>query len=149
MGTLTSLGSASKTTFLAINPHKIHVEFDADTTIKNGQPVKLTAEGKVTPWAKTDALALFIGTAYTQQLETAEEDETVTIITRGNVMVFAMVASAGDAGPATWASYDTTTADGNGNMGYNVYEPAAANTAIGWILDQTAVDDAVVRVLTL
>jgi len=147
MGSLTSLGKASKTTYLAVNPHKIYVEFEAAAIIKNGQPVKLDATGKVTPWAKTEALALLLGYAYTQQVESCAIGETVTVITRGNVLMFGMVAGDITAGPATWASYDAATADADANVGYNKYELAAANTATGWILDDPTGAGDVVRVL--
>lgn len=147
MGALTSLGKQSKTTILAVNPHKLHIEFTAAGTIYNGQPVKLDTAGLVTPWAKTDALSLLIGYAYTQAQEKVLVNETVTVITRGNLLIFAMASGDIDCGPATFSSYDTTTEDTNDNLGYNVYEAAGANTANGWILDNPAAAGEVIRVL--
>ena len=148
-GTLTSLGKNSKTTYLVADPGRPYIEFTAAATIKNGQPVKLANDGRVTPWAKTDALSLLIGHAYTQNLESVAADETVTIITRASAVIYGMSSAALNAGPITWSSYDSSTEDDGGNIGYNVYEAAGANTAMGWLLDQTTGANEVARILLL
>lgn len=151
MGALTSLGKNSKTTFLVVENEKLSVEFTvaASNTIRNGMAVKLNTTGQVVPWVKTDALNLCIGIAYTPKQETAAEGTLVTVVMRGYIMIFAMLAANSTAaGLGTVNGYNTANEDPHGNLGYNVYEAAASNTANAWILDPGDQYD-VVRVVVM
>jgi hypothetical protein len=144
-GTLTSLGNVSKNTLLAEEEHKIRVEFTTAAQVYKGQLVKLTAAGLVTPWAKTDLQHLAIGYADSDQASGA----LVTIVCRGYAMLFGIVAGATNAGPATVNGYDTADTDTyQGGVGYSIWGAATDVTdCVGWILDQVAAANALVRVL--
>lgn len=144
-GTLTSLGGNSKTTLLAEEEDKIRLEFTTAAIVHKGQLVKLTAAGLVTPWAKTDLQHLAIGYA---DAETAS-GALVTIVCRGYGLLFGIVAGATNAGPGTVNGYDTSDTDTyQGGVGYNIWGVATDVTdCVGWILDQAAAANALVRVL--
>lgn len=145
-GTLTSLGGVSKTTVLAEEEMKIRVEFTTAAIVKKGQPVKLTAAGLVTPWAKTDLQHLCIGYCDSDQAS----GSLVTVVTRGYAIIYGISAAAANAGPATYNGYDSTNPDTNevGAIGYSQYGAATDVTdCIAWILDQASAANFLMRVL--
>lgn len=155
MGYLSSLGAnSSKTTFLALEDGKIAVEFEvaAGQDLKSGQPVKLDATGKVTLWAPADLLTSLIGYVYNDGAAGA----LITVFCRGFAIIYAL-ANDQDAGPASYASYDTTNAVANNNQqsgakGYSRYiNEATAGEIHAWILDQitTAANTQLTRVLLM
>lgn len=143
-GTLTSLGGVSKTTFLATEEDKIAIEFTTAAAVKMGQPVKLTNAGLVTPWAKTDLQHLCLGFCAMD----AASGGLVTVYLRAFAVIYAISAGAANCGPATYNGYDSTDADTSvGAIGYSQYGAATDVTdAIGWILDQAAGANALMRV---
>lgn len=144
-GTLTSLGGVSKTTVLAEEEDKIRVEFTTAAIVKKGQPVKLTAAGLVTPWAKTDLQHLNIGYCDSDQASGA----LVTIVCRGFAIIYGISAAAANAGPATYNGYDSADADLQvGAIGYSIYGVATDVTdCVAWILDQVGAANNLMRVL--
>ncbi len=141
----TAIGGKTKTTFLQTPNDKISIEFEvaAAQTLKRGQPVKLTTDGKITPWAQADLEHTLLGYCYSD----GAAGELVTVITRGTAVIFGISAAAQNAGPVSFASYDTAT-DINGVKGYSVYaaEVTAAEVS-GLALDNAAGANALIRVL--
>lgn len=146
MGSLTTLGGASKTTFLASEEYKITVELEANEAIKKGQPIKLTADGKAAVWAKADGKDLLIGYAYGD----CAVGELTTIWSRGFAMIYAVSKAAQNAGPATYDSYNAAT-DVGGTKGYNVYSLSVIGTdeVNGWSLDVATAANQLIRVLLM
>lgn len=139
MGTITTLGSPSKTTFLAREADRLALEFIAGTgaDLKPGQPVKLHTDGTVVAWAAADTHAKLLGYCY----QAAVAGEYVTVFTRGYIVLLVMADTGGvSAGPANYSGYDTSTTEvvlGSGNTattGYNKY----ANTSDGNIANSNA-----------
>lgn len=149
---LTTLGNKTKTTILALESDRISLEFTAAAAIKPGQPVKLTAAGKVTPWAKADKLVNLIGYAY--GTATADGD-LITVFTRGFLVIYALSNGVDDAGASVYTSYDTTTDLGeNMPKGFSKYAPIAGDgsedaKANAFTLDQAAAAGTMVRVLMM
>lgn len=140
------LGGTSKTTFLATEGEKIAVEFEAEGALKHGQPVKLTADGKVTAWAKADLLHTLVGYVYTPD---AVDGDLVTVISRGFAIINGISTGALSTGPVAYQGYDTAT-DVDGTTGYSQYAnsvTAAENNA--WALDVAAGAGEVVRILVM
>lgn len=144
-GTLTSLGGVSKTTVLAEEPDKIRIEFTTAADVKRGQFVKLTAAGLVTPWVKADLQHLCLGYCDADVLSGGA----VTVVTRAYAVHFGITAGAASAGPATTNGYDSADADTTiGAKGYMIWGAATDVTdAVGWIIDQAAAANALIRVL--
>jgi hypothetical protein len=139
------LGGTSKTTFLATEGEKIAVEFEAAVALKHGQPVKLTADGKVTAWAKGDLLHTLIGYVYAP--EAAAIGDLATVITRGFAIINGISTGALATGPVAYQGYDAAT-DVDGTTGYNQYaNSATAAENNGWALDAAAGAGEIVRVL--
>lgn len=155
---LYSLGKNSKTTILAIEDGKLSLEFEVTTgqTVYEGMPVKLTADGKITPWVKTDAITKLIGHVYGGPVvgntpASWVAGDLVTVFMRAHLLIYALSAAAVDCDtPVTQSSYDTSTAvDGgelNGTTGFNKVEQAASNTPMGWALDQADAADELIKV---
>lgn len=144
-GTLTSLGGVSKTTLLAEEPDKIRVEFTTAADVKKGQFVKLTAAGLVTPWVKADLQHLCLGYCDAD----VSSGAVVTVVCRGYAIHFGISAGAASAGPATTNGYDSADADTSiGAKGYMIWGAATDVTdAVGWIIDQVTVANALMRVI--
>lgn len=146
MGTFNTIGGQSKTTFLNTESHKLSLEFTANAAVKSGQPVKLTNDGKVTPWAKTDDIKLCIGYAY----QSADADENVTVMTRGYIVLMAVSSGSNlNAGPVAYAGYDNSTDLGGGRIGYSQYGAVGADSQNGWALDAAASAGTLIRVLLM
>lgn len=139
-----SLGNPSKTTFLHVESGKTFLEFEAAAAIKRGQPLKLDATGKATPWAKADLEHTLIGYAYND----AAVGEFVTAFVRGYAVIYALSAAALNCGPVAYNSYDAATVVG-GVSGYNKYDDnqVGATEVNGWALDAAAAADVLIRVL--
>lgn len=139
----TMLGDNSRTTFLALEPEKISVEFEAAAAVKRGQPVKLDTTGKVTPWAKADTEAQLLGIAYTD----ASTGQLVTVWTRGYVLMYGISNATQNAGLCTFESYDSAT-DVNGTKGYSKFSVSpTAGQEMGWALDAATAANQLIRVL--
>lgn len=137
---ITALGNQTRTLILQEEAHKLTVELECAGAVKKGMPVKLTATGTITPWAKTDLQHLCIGYAYGD----AAIGELCTIWTRGYMLVNALSHAAASAGPG---AYESTVTSG-ANTGYTKWSGAADATTIGgWILDQATGADQPIRVL--
>lgn len=148
-GPISSLGNNTKTTVLSLEADKMNLEFVAAASVKVGQPVKLTAAGKITPWAVSDGRKALVGYCYSD----GAANDLVTVFTRGYMLIWALSNSTDAAGPACYRSYDTTNAN-NGNTGWNKYGAAAGdgsedNSVNGWILDQAGAANTLVRVLLI
>jgi len=152
MGSLTQAGKKSKTAIWLHESHKLHVEFQvaAGQTVYRGQPVKLTNDGKITPWAKADLNHLIIGYVTTDQIA----GEWATVAMKGYMGVLALNATAGamNCGPVTYQAYNTANGDTtHGNKGYSTY--AAPTTDTGntethaWSIDQAAAQYDLIRVI--
>lgn len=142
-GSFTTFGSPSKTIVLATEEDKIAIEFAAAAAIKEGQPVKLDATGKVAIWAKADGRSSLLGFA----LMDAASGALVTIETRGYALLYGISAAAQASGLATINGYDTTT-DVGGTKGYNTIGITATDTEmIGWALDVAAGAGQLIRFL--
>lgn len=145
MGSLTTFGNPSKTTFLATEEYKITVEATAKAVIRQGQPLKIDpTTGGVVIWLKTDPLSSLVGYAYGN----AAIGELVTFWSRGYAMIYAISKAAQNAGPVSYDSYDDTTAVG-GTMGYNVYAAAGVDAINGWALDKATAANQLIRVLLM
>lgn len=134
MGAFSTLGSASKTTFIHSESHKTSHEFTVGATaVKMGMPVKLAADGSVIPWVKTDGEFTLVGVAMTTQ----GIGELVTVWTRGYMIIWAMAANDVVPAPVSYDGYDSTHADGAGSLGYVLVDDAAVTAAnqFGWALD--------------
>lgn len=144
-GTLTSLGGVSKTTLLAEEPDKLRIEFTTAADVKKGQFVKLTNAGLVTPWVKADLQHLCLGYCDADVLSGG----VVTVVTRGYAVHFGITAGAANCGPATTNGYDSADADTTvGAKGYMIWGVATDVTdAVGWIIDQAAGANALIRVI--
>lgn len=137
---ITALGNQTRTLILQEEAHKLTVEFECAVAVKKGMPVKLTTDGQITPWAKTDLQHLCIGYAYGD----AAIGELCTIWTRGYMLINALSQAALSCGPAT---YESTVASGT-NTGYTKWDDGADATNIGgWILDDADGADQPIRVL--
>lgn len=115
------LGKKTKTIILHKEADKTALEFEVNTgvEIQVGQPVKLTTDGKVTPWAKSDKKAKLLGYAYNH----GTAGKLVTVIVVGFMLINAISGSGGtSAGPVAYQSYDTTTDLGENAKGYSVYD---------------------------
>lgn len=143
----TLLGKASKTTFLMDEEYKIAFECTASGAMFKGQPVKLTTAGKVSAWASTDLQHLLFGFLTND----CADGDLVTVITRGFAMIFAIAnAASQNAGIGTYKGYDTThnATDGAITTGYSLWGAATDVTdTVGWILDQSTAQYALIRVL--
>lgn len=138
---LTALGGASRTIFLQHEAHKLTVEFEASAAIKAGEMVKLVNDGRIAKWVKTDLQHLCIGIAV---MDAAAAGDMVTVWTRGYCLITALSHAALNAGPAL---YESTVANGD-NAGYTKWDDGADATNIaGWILDDAAAPDELIRVL--
>lgn len=143
-GTLTSLGSNSKTTFLATEEDKITIEFTTAAVVKKGQPVKLTPAGLVTPWATTDGVASLIGYVYAD----AASGDLVTVWSKGFIILYGLSNAIQNAGPVAYTSYDSTT--DIGSIGYSKYAAATDPLTInGWSLDAATAAGQLIRVLLM
>lgn len=142
---MNSLGSVSKTTFLATEEYKITVEMTALVALKKGQPVKIDpTTGKADLWVTADGITKLVGYAYGD----VAIGELTTIWSRGYAMIFGVTPGAQSAGPATNSAYNTST-DLGGTTGYNEYTLSSTVAAInGWILD-VATGVQLVRVLLM
>jgi predicted RecA/RadA family phage recombinase len=140
-----SLGSNTKNTFLAVENGKIALEFEAAADVKKGQPVKLTAAGKVTPWASADTKTFLLGVAH----KDAATGELVTVVTRGYALINALSAAAINPGPVTYSSYDSSTSV-NGTTGYSKYNATATDAErMAFNLTVAAGADALIQVLIM
>jgi hypothetical protein len=142
---LQSLGSNTKTVFLAIESHKLSLEFTATAVIKKGQGVKLAVDGSIVPWLKTDIRDLCIGYAYSD----GAINDLVTVFVRGFILMYGISTAANNAGVVCAQTYDAATVV-NGLTGYVPYAPAGGgefNNA--WSLDQTAAAGVLIRVLLM
>lgn len=145
MGSLTTLGGKTKTTFLHSENHKTTFEATAAAALKKGQPVKLDADGKVSAWAKTDLLYKCVGYCYGD----VASGEVVTIWSRGYAIIYGLSTAALDAGPVAFEAYNSAT-DIDGATGYSEYaNSATAAENNGWALDQADADNELVRVLLM
>ncbi|HEU4608383.1 MAG TPA: hypothetical protein VFS31_09760 [Chitinophagaceae bacterium] len=151
MGALTSAGSKSKTVIFQSESHKLMIEFvvAAGQTVKRGQPVKLTTDGKITPWAKGDLNVACVGYCSMDGLA----GDYVTIYMRAFLVILAINATAGalSTGPVTYQGYDTTHADTrDGLTGYSTFSAPTADTGNtefnGWALDAAAAQYDLIRV---
>lgn len=141
-----TIGNQTKTTFLNTEAHKLSLEFVANAAVKSGQPVKLTNDGKVTPWAKTDALNLCIGYAY----QSADANEYVTVFVRGYLVIWALSTGTSlNAGPVALQGYDSSTDAGGNRKGYSQYGAVSSDTASAWALDAAAAANTLIRVLVM
>lgn len=140
---LTQFGGKTKTLFLNnVEEEKLHLAFEADVTIKAGQPVVLTIDGKIEPAAgdATDA-ALIIGYSI---MNGAAGDE-VTIAMRGYTTIFAMSDAAQPAGPVSYAGVNGT--DGFYTNYAEVEAIDALANANGIALDAAAAANELIRVV--
>jgi hypothetical protein len=149
---LATLGKTSKTTILAIEDGKISLEFEVNAAVevKTGMPVKLVADGKITPWAKADSRDLLIGHAY----QDGEAGDLVTVFMRSHMVMYALSSEAiSCATPVTQTDWeDTTLVDGgeyDGQSGYNRVEQTGADSPIGWALDQAVGADELIKVAVM
>lgn len=140
-----TLGNETKTTFLAIESHKMSQEFDASAVVRRGQPVKLAADGSVVPWTGADPLTSLLGYCYTD----AAIGELVTVFVRGFMLIYAITDAALNAGPASYKTYDGTTSIG-GKIGYSQYTAVGAGqNANAWNLDTAGAANTLVRILQM
>lgn len=145
-GTLTSFGTSTKSVVLAEEEDKIRIEFTTAAIVKKGQPVKLTATGTITPWAKTDLQHLCVGYCDAD----AASGALVTVVCRGYAIIFGISAAAVVCGPGTYNGYDSTNADTNqySAIGYSIYGAATDVTdAIAWVIDPASAANQLMRVL--
>lgn len=134
-----TLGSSSSTILLqGFSQHFTHVEFEAVAKVYKGQPVKLDATGKVTPYLNGDDKSLMIGIAHA----TAEAGELVTVVTRGLGVVNAQAnAALNPATPVQVHSYYAT------NERVLYIQSAALTDRVGWALDVATAQYDDIRVL--
>lgn len=150
-GTLTSLGNASKTTYLMVEPKKIALEFTTGGALKKGQPVKLSTTGTIVAWAQADLQHLLIGYC----MADAASGDLTTIYTRGFGVIYALCnAGTQNAGIGTYKGYDTTHNTGNNTdqpatvLGYSLWGAATDVTdTVGWMLDAGVAQYDLIRVL--
>lgn len=121
-------------TFLTVEVHKLHKEFSAAAPVKIGQPVKLTADGEITPLLAADAAYLKIG----DSIHNAAAGGLATIMMRGHVEMTVEAAAAQDAGPVKWTVFNTPTlrnrygaaADAATTQGHSLEKATAAGQMI-------------------
>jgi hypothetical protein len=144
MGSLTTLGGASKTVFLTTEAHKTTIEATASAAIKKGQPIKLTATGQAAIWAVADGIDALIGYAYAD----CASGELTTIWSRGYAIIYGISNASQNAGPVKYTSYDTADAVG-GLTGYSKYSAATVGTDAvnGWALDNATAANQLIRIL--
>lgn len=142
MGNLTVLGKKTRTIIQHSENHKLTLEIEAAVEIQKGQPVKLTAAGLVTPWAKADGQHTLLGVAVFY----AEAGKMTTVWSRGYMIVLGTANAVQDAGPITYEGVQTTGSDDI--KGYMKYGAAASVTdCIGWSLVQATAIGQVIRVV--
>lgn len=137
-----TLGTPAITKILHTEADKTTIEAvvgGSGLTIKEGQPVKLAADGTVILWAPADGIDALLGYAYQAATVTGN---VLTIFTRGYMILNTLSAAALNAGPAKYSALDSAT-------GYTQYVAATVGTDAvnGWVLDQAAGASVVVRVL--
>lgn len=127
---MNTLGSVTKpAVFQNIESHKLMLAFTASTAIEKGQPVKLTTTGQVAPMGAADAAYLQIGVSSHKVASGAR----TTIIMKAFVNLKAIASGAVNAGPAKYASWNSTenrpvyvaAADADTTQAY-ILNPAAA-----------------------
>lgn len=123
MANLTAFGAKSKTIFLNdAESHKLHLAFSvsAGKTVKRGQPMKMAADGTITPLIGdgTDA-HLIVG----YSIHNGVAGDEVTLACRGYAVVFATAKTAMTTGPVFYAGQDAVDAD------YSMYDDTAVSAA--------------------
>ena len=146
---LTLLGNKTKTTILALESDRISLEFTASTAIAVGQPVKINADGTVSPWTTADKIINLVGYAYNAA---TGANDLLTVFVRGFILIYALSKAADAAGSAKYDSYDTTTQlSQNVPPGFNVYAKGVDGTddliCNAFILDASTGAGNLIRVL--
>jgi len=123
MANLTAFGGKSKTIFLnEAESHKLHLAFSvaAGQTVKRGQPMKMAADGTITPLVGdgTDAHKI-VG----YSIHNGVAGDEVTLACKGFAVVFATAETALTPGPVWYSGQDSVDAD------YSMYDDTAATAA--------------------
>ena len=141
------LGNTTKTTFYKRDTHVIHQEFIVKNgaNIEVGMPVKLTADGKIEPFAPGDKFdTLCIGFS----LHKRAEKEITTIQMRSRGILYAQASAALPTGPVKFAgniaalinlpqeTVNTFATDG-----------AGTDEMIGWAIDVATAANQEIRVV--
>jgi hypothetical protein len=147
MSEITAFGDVTKTIFLnEAESHKLHLAFEAEGTIKKGQPVVLNTAETVSAAPDTTTNTTkdnIIGYA----IQNAVDGEEVTIAMRGYATVFAMSQAALNAGPVKYAGVNS------GDPRYMNYNQATEVATVlglittGWSLDTVAAANLLIRVV--
>lgn len=142
MANSTYLGTPARTHWLQHEAHKLTVEAEAAVALKKSTPVKLTTDGKYTPWAKTDGLHTLVGYVYAD----CAQGDLNTAWVRGYCLIYAVSAAAMNAGPVTYEGLVTAADDEN--LNFPIFDDGAdATNYSGWSLDDAEGAGEIIRVL--
>lgn len=141
------LGNTTKTTFYKRDTHVIHQEFTvkAGVNIEVGMPVKLTADGKIEPFApgnKFDTLCIGFS------LHKRAEGEIATIQMRSRGIIYAQASAALPTGPVKFAG-NIAAINNLPQETVNTFATDGVGTdeMIGWAIDAAIAPNEEIRVV--
>lgn len=151
---VTALGGNTITIFLQHEMHKLHIEFEAATALKQGQPVELNMYGKIIPWVKTHGRSACIGVTKMD----AASGKLCTVQMRGMCIINALSNAACSPGPAVYEGMGTGdntmyskygNADITGTSSPYIGLGDNNEKAMAWILDAADSADDIIRVVIM